>query len=44
VGEAVDSLLQVLLELKANLGECEMANTFEQAAAFASTIRKQPSR
>ena len=43
VAEAVDSLVQVLLGLKASLGEREMANTFRHAAAFASTIRKLPS-
>jgi prephenate dehydrogenase len=40
VAQAVDSLVKVLLELKANLGEREMANTFDQAAGFASSIRK----
>jgi prephenate dehydrogenase len=43
VGEAVDSLVKVLMELKANLGECEIAHTFDQAALFASTIRQLPS-
>jgi prephenate dehydrogenase len=44
VAEALDSLVNVLLELKANLGEREMAYTFDQAAAFASAIRKLPLR
>jgi prephenate dehydrogenase len=43
VAEAVDSLIQVLLGLKANLGEREMAYTFEQATAFAAAIRRPPS-
>ena len=40
VQEAIDALLQVLLGLKAHLGESEMANTFEQASAFAASLRK----
>jgi prephenate dehydrogenase len=43
VAQAVDSLLKVLLELKAELGEREIAHTFHQAAAFASAIRKPTS-
>lgn len=42
VAQAVDSLIAVLLQLKQNLGECEMAYTFEEAAAFASAIRHRP--
>jgi len=42
---AIDSLVKVLLGLKANLGECEMVNTFELATKFATSIRKpQPDR
>ena len=41
VTEAVNSLIEVLDELKANLAKRELANTFEQAAAFASKIRNQ---
>jgi prephenate dehydrogenase len=42
VSEALDSLIKVLCELKAKLGERELANTFEEAAHFASSIRNQP--
>jgi len=41
VSEAIDSLIKVLCELKANLGERELADTFEQATRFASSIRNQ---
>jgi len=42
---AIDSLVKVLLGLRANLGEREMANTFEMASKFASSIRKpQPDK
>ena len=40
VEEAVDALVQVLLGLKAHLGQSEMANTFEHAKAFAADLRK----
>ncbi len=42
VTEAVDCVVKVLTELKASLGECEMANTFHEASSFASAIRKPP--
>ena len=41
VSEAIDSLITVLYELKAKLGERELANTFEEATRFASAIRNQ---
>ncbi len=40
VETAIDALVQVLLGLKAHLGEREMANTFELAETFASRLRK----
>jgi prephenate dehydrogenase len=40
VGQAIDALVQVLLGLKANLGESEIAYTFNQATTFATSIRK----
>jgi prephenate dehydrogenase len=40
VGQAIDALVQVLLGLKANLGESEIAYTFNQATTFAASIRK----
>lgn len=41
VEAAIDAVVQVLIGLKANLGESETANTFEQATAFAASIRKR---
>lgn len=43
VAGAIDELVQVLIGLKATLGEGETANTFEQATAFAASIRKRTS-
>ena len=40
VAQAIDALVQVLIGLKAELGEREIAYTFEQATAFAASIRK----
>lgn len=40
VSEAIEALVQVLLGLKADLGESELAYTFDQATAFAASIRK----
>jgi prephenate dehydrogenase len=40
VEQAIDALVQVLLGLRAHLGEREMANTFEVAETFALGIRK----
>lgn len=42
VGTAIDKFVQVLLGLKANLGECKVDYTFDQASGFAATIRKPP--
>ena len=43
VSIAVDEFLKVLTDLRANLGECEIADTFEEAGKFASKIRNLPS-
>jgi hypothetical protein len=40
VAGAVEALIKVLTDLKENLGECEMAYTFDRAANFASALRK----
>ncbi len=40
VERTIDRLVQVLLGLKSNLGESEMANTFDEATKFAASIRK----
>jgi prephenate dehydrogenase len=42
VSEALDAYAKVLDELKNSLGEREIADTFEQASAFARSIRKLP--
>jgi prephenate dehydrogenase len=42
VSLALDAYIKVLTELKGMLGEREIAATFEQANAFATTIRKLP--
>ena len=39
VTEALNCLIEVLDELKANLAKRELANTFDQGAAFASKLR-----
>jgi prephenate dehydrogenase len=39
VSKALDAYIHVLRELQATLGEREIAYTFEQASAFARTIR-----
>jgi prephenate dehydrogenase len=42
VGNAIDSYIEVLKEIKRTLGEREMADTFEQGTALARSIRKLP--
>jgi prephenate dehydrogenase len=43
VSAAVDALVAVLLQLKEDVGECEIAHTFQEAATFADIIRKRNS-
>ena len=41
VAGAVEALIKVLTDLKENLGECEMAYTFDRAARFALELRQK---